>query len=190
MKNKNLLLKLLHRLHHPEGLSRARWVRSRVGLVDLRGNIEGAPWRDLEDLLPLYQAITCSEVFHGAATSFWHDRWLSAGRLCEMFPLLHSHAVGGDVAVEQVMGEGLNTHLASRLSRLASEELVKLNELIDRVSLREGEDQCLCPLNGNAIALQVGAVYNNFMAFAGSPSSAFAKFVWRNRAAPRVQFFA
>lgn len=109
--NKSFLLKLLHRLNYPEDSSRARWVRSHIDLVTLHGDIVGMHGKELEGLLPLYHAITICEVFDGVSTSFWLDRWLFAGRLCELFPLLHMHATRGDVLVAQVIEEGLNRHL-------------------------------------------------------------------------------
>jgi hypothetical protein len=50
--NKCLLLKLLHRLHHPGGSAWARWVRGRVDLVTMRGDIGGVHRKHLEELLP------------------------------------------------------------------------------------------------------------------------------------------
>lgn len=58
--NKSLLLKLLHRLHHPKGSSWARWARSMVNLCDLQGDIRGPHWKGMQELLPMYQALTCS----------------------------------------------------------------------------------------------------------------------------------
>lgn len=40
--NQCLLLKLLHRLHHPGDSSWAAWARANVSLVDLTGDVEGA----------------------------------------------------------------------------------------------------------------------------------------------------
>nr|TKV99437.1 hypothetical protein SEVIR_8G043300v2 [Setaria viridis] len=70
----------------------------------------------MQDLLPVYQGLTCSVVSNGVDTSFWHDRWLSAGRLSDVFPLLLSHAANKIVTVAQVVMGGLDSHLTARLS--------------------------------------------------------------------------
>lgn len=80
--------------------------------------------------------------------------------------MLHLHAAGGEVSVAQIIEEGLSRHLAPQLSRLASEELVQLNALLDRVSLREGDDQRHCPLNRNVMVLQTVAAYNKIQCHA------------------------
>jgi hypothetical protein len=90
--NKCLLLKLFHRLHHPGDSAWVAWVRSKINLATLHGNVTRAHWSDLNELLPAYRAITSSEVFNGMSTSFWHDQWLSTGRLNVVFPLLYTHA--------------------------------------------------------------------------------------------------
>jgi hypothetical protein len=101
--NKCLLLKLLHRLHHPGD---SAWVRSKINLATLHGNVTRAHWSDLNELLPAYRAITSSEVFNGMSTSFWHDQWLSTGRLNVVFPLLYTHATDDEVTVAQVVQGG------------------------------------------------------------------------------------
>lgn len=58
LQNKCLLLKTLHKLHNPAGSAWASWVRSNVNMVTMHGDIEGAHWSDLEELLPLYRAVT------------------------------------------------------------------------------------------------------------------------------------
>lgn len=58
VQNKCLLLKLLHRLHRPGDSAWARWVRGRIDMVSMAGDIMGPHWRDLEELLLLYRAVT------------------------------------------------------------------------------------------------------------------------------------
>ena len=44
MQNKCLLLKLLHRLHNPGD---SAWVRGRIDIVLMRGELAGTHWHDL-----------------------------------------------------------------------------------------------------------------------------------------------
>lgn len=44
MQNACLLLKLLHRLHHPAGSAWATWASSRARLPDLSGDLHGPHW--------------------------------------------------------------------------------------------------------------------------------------------------
>ena len=51
VQNVCLLLKMLHRLHHPDGSAWAHWVGSQVNLADLSGDMAGVHWIALRDLL-------------------------------------------------------------------------------------------------------------------------------------------
>jgi hypothetical protein len=117
--NKFLLLKLLHRLHNPGDSAWARWVRERVDLATMAGEVAGPHWRDLAELMPLYRAVTTCAVRDGTSTCFWEDRWLNCGRLKEVFPLLHSHAVSIEVSVARVLRDGVRAHLMPRLTAAA-----------------------------------------------------------------------
>jgi hypothetical protein len=77
--NKCLLLKLLHRLHHPGDCAWARWIGDRVVMVSLQGDIDGAHSQDLSELLP-------PSIRHRK-----RGQWLTTGRLKESFPLLFNH---------------------------------------------------------------------------------------------------
>nr|CAB3445429.1 unnamed protein product [Digitaria exilis] len=60
----------------------------------------------------------------------------------------------------------------------------------NRITLRAGSDQRHCPLEAEGRNIRSGAVYKHLMAVTGAPQCSFSKFVWGNRAPPRVQFFA
>lgn len=126
---------------------------------------------------------------NGIDTSFWRDRWLSAGRLSDMFPRLLTHTVNENVTVAQVVTNGLESHLTARLSVQAASELVKIIDLLAHVSLRGEEDQRLYPNSRDNFHLSSADAYAKLKIAAGSARSNFANFVWRNRAPPRVQFF-
>jgi hypothetical protein len=48
-----MLLKLIHRLHHPGESAWAAWVRDSIDLATMTGEVAGARYRDLEELLLL-----------------------------------------------------------------------------------------------------------------------------------------
>ncbi|CAO2178496.1 unnamed protein product [Urochloa humidicola] len=190
VQNKCLLLKHLHRLHEPQDSAWARWIRERVDLVSMQGEAEGVHWQDLHDLLPLYRSLTSSVVGNGATTSFWHDRWLSIGRLCEVFPLLYSHSTKLEVSVSAVVHSGLDTVLTRRITPAAQAELAQVQTLVQKVRLTTTPDQRVSRLPQQNNMLQSGPVYKAIMAAVGSSAAPFAPFVWRNKAPPRVKFFA
>src|SRR5687767_13598569 len=75
VQNSCLLLKLIHRLHHPNGSAWAAWARERVHLHSLQGAVEGSHWQALRDLLPAYRCITRVQLGNGHTTDFWEDIW-------------------------------------------------------------------------------------------------------------------
>jgi hypothetical protein len=124
------------------------------------------------------------------STSFWHDQWLSTGRFNAVFPLLYTHATDGEVTVAQVVQEDLTTFPVPRITQGTTEELVKMQELLRCVSLRDGPDRRHCPLAGKDNVLRSGVSYPTLVAATGPPICTFHGFVWGNRAPLRVQFFA
>jgi len=74
--NTYLLLNLLHRLHHPDGLAWALWAMEHVNQAELSGALHGTHWAALRDLLPAYQHITKVSIGDGRSTDFWKDCWL------------------------------------------------------------------------------------------------------------------
>jgi hypothetical protein len=128
-----LLLKLLHRLHHPQGSSWAQWAINQINLSDLTGALVGAHWSTLRDLLPAYQQITTVSVGNGKATSFWHYTWLVQGPLALKMPALFSHFVGRSSSVHDVLRAGVRNLIQQRLSPQATEELQVLASLLNDV---------------------------------------------------------
>ncbi|CAN6348274.1 unnamed protein product, partial [Urochloa humidicola] len=133
--NKCLLLKLLHRLHTPNDSAWARWIRGKINLLTMHGDVMGAHWQELQTLLPLYRAVTACEVHNGESTNFWQDRWLSCGRLSQVFPLLYTHTTNEEVSVATVIQEGVEEHLVPRLTRAAREEFDKLKAILQLTQL-------------------------------------------------------
>ena len=187
--NKCLLLKLLYRLHNPGGSAWACWVRSKIDMISMHGDIAGAHWRDLEELLPMYRTVTVSKVENGETTSFWQDKWLSQGRLMNKFPLLYSHATTTEASVAEVHRNGIEPFLASRFSAGAREELAAVKAILEHLELTDADDQRFSPLSEMKTELKTGPIYRLTMLATGAPECTFAEFVWKNKAPPRVQFF-
>jgi len=84
--NACLLLKLVHRFHHPQGSAWAHWVRDQINLSNLGGELARTHWAALRNLLPAYQRITTVSVGNGTDTTFWHNTWLLDGPLAQKMP--------------------------------------------------------------------------------------------------------
>ena len=108
--NQCLLLKLLHRLHHPSDSSWANWVLAQVNLATLAGADLGERFDSIRKLLSVYRAIS-SSVGNGISTAFWHDNWLSVGRLCDAMPALYSHSTAQNSTVAETLAEPLIAQL-------------------------------------------------------------------------------
>jgi hypothetical protein len=88
LQNQCLLLKLVHRLHHPEDSAWTHWARRGLHLASLTGPYAvRAHWDALRKLLPFYQSITSVSIGDGCSTSFWNDLWLGEVPLDFCLPL-------------------------------------------------------------------------------------------------------
>jgi hypothetical protein len=65
-----------------------------------------------------------------------------------------------------------------------------MQELLRRVSLRDGPDHRHCPVADKDNVLRSRMSYPTLVATTGPPICTFHGFVWDNRAPSRVQFFA
>jgi hypothetical protein len=189
IQNQCLLLKLLHRLYHPADSAWARWVRRQIDLVTLHGDVDDSHWGSLRRLLPTYRAITTVHIRDGACTSFWEDSWLPDGPLAELFPALYSHAVLAELSVRTVLQDGIDIHLQPRLTRDGAAERGKLDELLSNMALSDGDDIRLSPLVNAKGQLKTAWLYRTLMSATSLAPCPFARFVWKNRAPPRVKFF-
>ena len=186
VQNQCMLLKLIHRLHHPEASSWARWARQRINLATLTGDVHGAHWDSLRELLPLYRSITTVEIKDGTSTSFWDDSWLPEGPLSELLPALHSHATSPHATVSGILSSGIDHHIQRCQTRAAVQEKAQLSALIAHTHLTDGGD--MRNFQGTEGKFQTSLLYKALMA-ATAPPSDFAKMVWNNCAPPRVKFF-
>lgn len=101
--NACLLLKLPHRLHHPEQSAWATWATQHTNIVTMDGGRDNNHWEGLKALLPAYRCITWVQVGDGNSTSFWWDTWLGDYFLAAKFPSLLSHCYDSSASVSQVL---------------------------------------------------------------------------------------
>jgi hypothetical protein len=133
--NASLLLKLIHRLHHPDGSAWATWVRGQIHMDSLQGDLAGTHWEALRNLLPAYQHITRVNIRDGRSTDFWKDTWLDEAPLATCLPALHSHFAGHGTSVQEVLSAPLRSQLQRCLSSRAAEELEKLTMMLQDIVL-------------------------------------------------------
>ena len=107
MQNICLLLKLLHKLYTATQSPWAIWVRQRICLASLEGDLDGNHWNILRELLPLYQAITSVSLGNGRSTAFWQDVWHGEESMAERYPALYSHYTTPTQSVYAVITGGL-----------------------------------------------------------------------------------
>ncbi|GJN19384.1 hypothetical protein PR202_gb06657 [Eleusine coracana subsp. coracana] len=189
LQNSCLLLKLIHRLYTANDSSWAAWVNERVDISTMTGDIEGSHWSTLQRLLPVYQSITTVTIGNGTTTSIWHDHWLECGRLTNVYPALASHAATTTATVARVLADGVRAQLVPRLSRLAAQELEEVQEHLQRVRLSSHRDTRCSELFSPDGTLKTSALYKLVMCATYGPGCSYAKFIWDNRASPKVQFF-
>ena len=116
--NACLLLKLLHRLHHPEDSAWAIWARRSTDMISMKGPADGNHWEGLQALLPAYRIPMHHQRAGGrrcftASTSSWWDSWLGAFTLAVQFPCLLSHSTNKDVSVQQIIQLGISYNLTA-----------------------------------------------------------------------------
>lgn len=186
--NACLLIKLIHKLHHPGDSSWAAWARGRVRLADLQGDVAGPHWEAIRELLPAYRSISHVRVGNGEDTSFWLDRWLTSSTQADAFPSLHSHFTKGDASVHTVLNGDWRSMLQSRLSPQAEDELDQLRHLLHEVTLEATPDDRICVFAKHDGKLAAGMIYT--ASIRGEQKLPSFDFVWRNFAPPRVKFFA
>lgn len=174
--NAALLLKLLHRMHHPGGSAWANWVATKISTHDLSGDLDGEHWQALRQLLPAYQRITTVEVGDGLSTDFWNDNWIGDATLAELAPALHSHVVVTTPSVRDVVHSVLRSMFQRRLTPQALSELEHVESLIEDISLTDNRDKRSCYYEDNMGKLSSGLIYKT--STRGDQSCPSFHFVW------------
>lgn len=184
--NSYLLLKLLHRLHHPGDSSWAAWARQRVDLASMTG-LDGTHWDSISSILPAYRCITNVSIGDGRSTSFWEDKWITDLPLSAKFPTLHSHSTNNSVTVCAVIQQGLRSFLVPRLTSAAATECRQLEDMIFSVSLTADEDTRSSMFERKMGFLNSSLLYRTSTS-SGQKTPGY-RFVWRSHAPPKVKFF-
>lgn len=91
--------------------------------------------------------------------------------------------------VFDVVTRGLGPDLMPQLAPTAGSEVQDINSICTTTTLNNAKDVRLCPFSKPDGKLRTGALYKLLIAAQG-PATPLATFLWRNRAPPRVQFFA
>lgn len=116
--NQCLLLKLIHRVHHPGDSAWAQWARISLDLVTLTGrDAVGAHWDALQSLLPFYRCITPVILGDGCTTNFWDDHWHGSETLAAAYPNLASHIAIEGASVSDTKIRGVRRQLVPRRSK-------------------------------------------------------------------------
>jgi hypothetical protein len=189
IQNTCLLLKLVHKLHSEHASSWARWVQNNASVASLTGDLHGQHWDMLRSILPIYRAITTVILGDGKNTSFWHDVWDGDDSMADRFPELYSHCRTQEMTVRQATEGGLQNSLVTRRSAAATMQLSQLSQIMELHSLGENRDRRLSPLLKRNGDLDTSMLYKTLKTANSSPDT-WAKFVWNNKAPPRVKFFA
>jgi hypothetical protein len=185
--NACLLLKLLHRLHHPDSSAWAAWARGHVDLASMEGGVDGNHWEALRDLLPAYRCITKVTVGDGRSTSFWWDAWTEDAPLAQRFPCLFSHCTNHNVSVFNVCSDGLDSVLVARLSLQAIHEKAEVSCIINSTHLQQHPDERSSFFAANGHRLDTSQLYRTSTQ-SGHRSQSYS-FLWKNYAPPKVKFF-
>lgn len=185
--NACLLLKLLHRLHHPQQSAWATWAVQHTNIVTMEGSRDGNHWDGLKALLPAYRCITKVRLGNGNTTSFWWDVWEGDSTLAAKFPSLLSHCSDSSSSVSQVLQLGINHFLVQRLSPQATAELLHVQQLLEATSLTQQPDQRTSRFVSPQGKLDTARIYK--ISTSTGQNSRIYPFVWQSRAPHRVRFF-
>jgi hypothetical protein len=185
-----MMLKLIHKLHLQQDSSWARWVQRNESIASLTGDLHGQHWEMLRSLLPIYRAITTVMILgDGLTTSFWHDVWHVEDSMAERFPQLFTHCQNQEMTVRQVVDGALQSSLVRRRTATAEPQLTEITEIIEQLQFQEGRDKRQSPMLKRNGDLDASLLYRALKR-TESGQDAWAKFIWKSKAPPRVQFFA
>ncbi|GJN36544.1 hypothetical protein PR202_gb25416 [Eleusine coracana subsp. coracana] len=160
LQNTCLLMKLLHRAHDTRDSAWSHWLEAEFGgpLEAPENTDAGTHWASLRRL-PDYRLLTTVEVGDGCSTSFWHDCWLAVGPLADTMLALFSHACCPEASVHSIMATTMRAAFAPRLSTVATEEFVKLTEMLATIQLTDDPDVRRCPWEDKARRLILSKIY-------------------------------
>lgn len=109
--------------------------------------------------------------------------------MADRFPELYSHCSNPEITVQQVLHGGLSGSLIARLSPVATEQLDQVTQIAAQQSTTGDQDRRKSPLLRSDGDLDTSAIYSALKTADATPDP-WSKFVWKNKAPPRVKFFA
>lgn len=142
----------------------------------------------LVQLVPTVQASTSCIIGNGQCTSFWHDNWTSAGRLCQIFSVLYSFARDQLCSVQSQNHAGVwEINLHQPLSMRATQQYHNLNQLLhsDGINLSQAADRRTLVTTGKAPTTKD---YYSLFSDHGHRWSP-ARWVWKNSIPHRRRVF-
>ena len=105
----------------------------------------------------------------------------------DAMPALYTHARCPKASVHHVLVADLRSTFVPRLSSVATEEFTQLSTVLAEISLTNAQDVRRCPWEDKAHRLSSSMIYKSIIAVGGSCD--YYKFIWENRAPPKVKFF-
>ncbi|GJN04994.1 hypothetical protein PR202_ga22584 [Eleusine coracana subsp. coracana] len=189
LQNQCLLLKLVHKHPSPIRFSLGNMSHTKINILTLEGDVHGAHWASLSDLLPPYRAITTVTLGDGRFALFWEDIWAQATTVAMTYSALYSHSKDTNASVHHIVNSGLDSNLVPRLTTAATLERLALETLIQSITLTSAPDIRCSPLFSPSGSFRSAPIYKTVTA-ATSPTSPFYKHVSCNCVPPRVQYFA
>lgn len=188
IQNTCLLMKNIYRLHVTSS-PWAIWLWNEHHQQNLQlgeGNF-GPHVTSLAKLLPLYQQISTVTVQNGAKTSFWKDTRLTDMPLASKFQALFSHCTKQSFSVKE-MSESAFSMWHPRMSSQAQEELHALHSMLHQFQLSQHQDvRALSFQDKQGNSLSCSKLYR--IMNSRPTCCPIWKFVWKNKAPPRIQFF-
>lgn len=85
----------------------------------------------------LQSILRCYHLLSSDPPPLRQDRWLAAGKMCDRFPLLYTHAANTEVSVRRVCDNGIELFLVPRLTRVAAAELAEVDSLLSQLCLHD-----------------------------------------------------
>ena len=143
VQNDALLLKLLHKFYNQHGTPWVNliWNTYYTDIVPHATEpCDSFWWRDLIQLMPIYQGVTQTNVRNGTTALFWKDDW-NHSIYEEKYPRAFSYCKNGDILIQAFLNTSdLATTFHLPLSVQAHDELRQIQREVATVELTNEND--------------------------------------------------
>jgi hypothetical protein len=134
-----------------------------------------------------YRSISHANITSGESVLFWKDYWKGNTLLCDVFPRLFSYSINEDDSVAHLIRvDDIFDHFATPISVEAHEELMQIQQLIQDISLVDGEGDPRSFVWGSSYTL---AKFYSFL-FEAVPCEKVLQAIWTSKCLPKLQVFA